>query len=59
MERTWETALPLLNERYSADEISNIRAKYDELQKEFREIRDNGNIIEYLANQDNELLFDL
>jgi len=59
MERTRETALPMMNDWLSASEISEVRAKYDEFQNKFREIWNKNEIIAYLQNPDNETLYDL
>ena len=59
MERTRETALPTMKDRFSESEISEIRAKYDEFQAKFREIRDKNEIIQYLQNPENETLYEL
>ena len=59
MERARETALPLLKERYSESEISEVRANYEKFQADFENIRDNWDIINYLADKNNETLFDL
>ena len=59
MERTRETALPTMQDRFSESEISEIRAKYDEFQAKFGEIRDKNEIIQYLQNSENETLYEL
>jgi hypothetical protein len=59
MERTRETALPMMKDWLSDAEISEIRAKYDEFQAKFREIWDKNEIIAYLQNPENETLYDL
>ena len=59
MERTRETALPTMQDRFSESEISEIRTKYDEFQAKFREIWDSNQIIQYLQNPDNETLYEL
>jgi hypothetical protein len=59
MDRTRETALPLLKQRYSENEISEVRANYEKFQSDFRKIRDDGDIINYLQDKNNETLFDL
>ncbi|MBR4633972.1 hypothetical protein IKO50_03295 [bacterium] len=59
MDRVRETALPTLNDWFTADEVSAIRTKYEDFQSKFREIWDKNEIIEYLQNPENETLFDL
>jgi hypothetical protein len=59
MERTRETALPMMKDWLSDTEISEIRAKYDEFQAKFREIWDKNEIIAYLQNPENETLYEL
>ncbi len=59
MERTWETALPTMNDWFSVEEISEIRTRYEDFQIKFREIRDKNEIIKYLQNPENETLYDL
>ena len=59
MERTRETALPTMQYRFTESEIFEIRAKYDEFQAKFREIRDKNEIIQYLQNPENETLYEL
>jgi hypothetical protein len=59
MDRVRETALPTLNDWFTADEVSAIRTKYEDFQAKFRELRDSNQIIEYLQNPENETLYDL
>ncbi|MCR5412846.1 MAG: class I tRNA ligase family protein, partial [Patescibacteria group bacterium] len=59
MERTRETAFPTLKDRYTEEEIKEIRQHYDAFQAKWREIRDKGESIAYLHNEKNETLFDL
>lgn len=59
MDRVRETALPTLNDWFTADEVSAIRTKYEDFQAKFREIWDKNEIIEYLQNPENETLYDL
>jgi hypothetical protein len=59
MDRVRETALPTLNDWFTADEVSAIRTKYQDFQSKFRELRDSNQIIEYLQNPENETLYDL
>ena len=59
MERTWETALPIMRDWFSESEISDIRTKYEGFQAKFREIWDKNEIIAYLQNPENETLYDL
>jgi hypothetical protein len=59
MDRVWETALPTLNDWFTADEVSAIRTKYEDFQSKFREIWDKNEIIEYVLNPDNDTLYDL
>jgi hypothetical protein len=59
MERVRETALPIMNDRYSAEQVSEIRKNYEDFQEKFRELRDSNQIIEYLQNPENETLYDL
>ena len=59
MDRVRETALPTLNDWFTADEVSAIRTKYEDFQAKFREIWDRNEIIEYLQNPENETLYDL
>jgi hypothetical protein len=59
MERSRETALPMMKDWLSDVEISEIRAKYDDFQAKFREIWDKNEIIAYLQNPENETLYDL
>ncbi|MBQ5945275.1 hypothetical protein IJL65_02505 [bacterium] len=59
MERVRETALTIMNDRYSAEQVSEIRKNYEDFQEKFRELRDSNQIIEYLQNPENETLYDL
>jgi hypothetical protein len=59
MERSWETALPTLNDWFSAEELKSIRSKYEEFQIKFRELWDSKQIIEYVSNPENKTLYDL
>jgi hypothetical protein len=59
MERVRETALPIMNDWYSAEQVSEIRKNYENFQEKFRELRDSNQIIEYLQNPENETLYDL
>jgi hypothetical protein len=59
MERSRETALPMMKDWLSESEISEIRAKYEEFQNKFREIWDKNEIIAYLQNPDNDTLYEL
>jgi hypothetical protein len=59
MERVRETALTIMNDWYSAEQVSEIRKNYEDFQEKFRELRDSKKIIEYLQNPENETLYDL
>jgi hypothetical protein len=59
MDRVRETALPTLNDWFTADEVSTIRTKYEDFQSKFREIWDKNEIIEYVLNPENDTLYDL
>jgi hypothetical protein len=59
MERVRETALPIMNDWCSAEQVSEIRKNYENFQEKFRELRDSNQIIEYLQNPENETLYDL
>jgi hypothetical protein len=59
MERVRETALPIMNDRYSAEQVSEIRKNYEDFQAKFRELRDSKKVIEYLQDPGNETLYDL
>lgn len=59
MDRVRETALPTLNDRFSAEQVSDIQSKYEDFQWKFRELRDSNQIIEFLLNPESETLYDL
>ena len=59
MDRVWETALPTLNDWFTADEVSAIRTKYENFQSQFIEIWDKNEIIEYVLKPENNTLYDL
>jgi hypothetical protein len=59
MERVRDTALTIMNDWYSAEQVSEIRKNYEDFQEKFRELRDSKKIIEYLQNPENETLYDL
>jgi hypothetical protein len=59
MERVRETALPIMNDWYSTEQVDEIRKKYEEFQVKFREIWDKNEIIEYVLNPENDTLYDL
>ena len=59
MDRVRETALPIMNDWFTADEVSAIRTKYEDFQSKFREIWDKKEIIEYVLNPENDTLYDL
>jgi len=59
MERTRETALPMMNDWLSPEQVSEVRKNYEEYQAKYRELRDSNQIIEYLQNPKNDTLFDL
>jgi hypothetical protein len=59
MERVWETALTIMNDWYSPEQVSEIRKNYEGFQAKFREIRDRNEIIEYVLNPENDTLYDL
>ena len=59
MERARETALPMMNDWLSPEQVSEVRKKYEEYQVKYRELRDSNQIIEYLQHPENDTLFDL
>ena len=59
MERAWETALPMMNDWYSAEQVAEIRKNYEDFERKFRELWDSNQIIEYLQNPENETLYEL
>ena len=59
MERSWETALPLLKQWYDDSQIKEIRVKYEEMQSRFRSLWDEKVIVDYLQDENNDTLFDL
>jgi broad specificity phosphatase PhoE len=59
MERVRQTIVPFLNDKYGENEVKNIRTKYEEVQKKFRDLRDKHNIISYLEEDKNEYLFEI
>ena len=59
MERVWETALTIMNDRYLPEQVSEIRKNYEEFQAKFREVWDRNEIIQYVLNPENDTLYDL
>jgi hypothetical protein len=59
MERSRETALPMMNDWLSESEISEVRTKYEEFRSKFIGIWDKNEIIAYLQDPKNETLYDL
>jgi len=58
MERSWETALPLMKQRYGDIQIKEIREKYEQMQTKFRLIWDDKKIVDYLQDENNDTFFD-
>lgn len=53
------TILPYLESRYSAEEIATIQAKYDEVKKIFKNLRDKEELISYIKKPDAKKTFEL